>query len=152
MGEASGIDLIAPEYPDVSFIIPHLGSFSDDWRAQRAVVDQLARHPNVHTDTSGVRRFDLLVDAVSAGGPEKILFGTDGPWLHPGVELSKVYALGLPPAQEALVLGGNFLRLISRARVASVRPRPSRRRRRLGRWCEARGVMDPWAGSPFPVG
>ena len=32
--------------------------------------------------------------------------------------------LGLPPAQEALVLGGNLLRLISRARVSSARPRP----------------------------
>ena len=152
MGEASGIDLIAPEYPDVSFIVPHLGSFSDDWRAQRTVVDQLARHPNVHADTSGVRRFDLLVEAVAAGGPEKILFGTDGPWLHPGVELSKVYALGLPPAQEALVLGGNLLRLISRARVSSVRPRPVAAPTPTREMGEAREVMDPWAGSPFPVG
>jgi len=130
--------------------VPHLGSFSDDWRAQRTVVEQLARHPNVHADTSGVRRFDLLVEAVSAGGPEKILFGTDGPWLHPGVELSKVYALGLPPAQEALVLGGNLLRLISRARVSPVRPHPiAAPTREVG---QAEEVMDPWAGSPFSVG
>jgi len=152
MGEASGIDLIAPEYPDVAFIVPHLGSFSDDWRAQRTVVEQLARHPNVHADTSGVRRFDLLVEAVSAGGPEKILFGTDGPWLHPGVELSKVYALGLPPAQEALVLGGNLLRLISRARVPSVRPHPIAAPTPAREMGQAGEVMDPWAGSPFPVG
>lgn len=47
-----------------------------------------------------------------AAGAEKILFGSDGPWLHPGVELAKVHALGLPPADEALILGGNLLRLI----------------------------------------
>src|SRR6202000_1186564 len=34
VGEISGVELIAAEYPDVNFIIPHLGSFADDWRAQ----------------------------------------------------------------------------------------------------------------------
>lgn len=152
MGEASGIDLIAPEYPEVDFIIPHLGSFSDDWRAQRTVVDQLARYPNVHADTSGVRRFDLLVEAVAAGGPEKILFGTDGPWLHPAVELSKVYALGLPRAQGALILGRNLLRLISRARVSAAGPRPVAPPPRGPEAFAASEVRDPWAGAQFPAG
>jgi predicted TIM-barrel fold metal-dependent hydrolase len=116
MGEVAVVELLAGEYPDVSFIIPHLGSFADDWRAQQALIDPLARHPNVYTDTSGVRRFDLLVQAVRRAGPGKVLFGSDGPWLHPGVELAKVKALGLPPAEEQLVLGGNLLRLIGRAR------------------------------------
>jgi len=60
MGEVSAVELLAHEYPDVSFIIPHLGSFSDDWRAQLALIDHLARHPNIYTDSSGIRRFDLL--------------------------------------------------------------------------------------------
>ena len=30
MGEVSVVELLAQEYPDVSFIIPHLGSFADD--------------------------------------------------------------------------------------------------------------------------
>ena len=114
MGEVSICELLAKEYPEVNFIIPHLGSFADDWRAQLALIDHLARHPNIYTDTSGVRRFDLLVEAVKRAGPGKILFGSDGPWLHPGVELAKVRALGLPPDHERLVLGGNFLRLIGR--------------------------------------
>ena len=36
---------------------------------------------------------------------DKILFGSDGPWLHPGVELAKVRALGLSRSEERLVLG-----------------------------------------------
>jgi uncharacterized protein len=119
-GETSTVALFAAEFPDVDFIIPHLGSFADDWSAQTALVTVLAEHPNVHADTSGVRRFDLLVRAVSRAGPHKVLFGSDGPWLHPGVELAKVRLLGLPKAAEALVLGGNFLRLTSRVRP----PRP----------------------------
>jgi predicted TIM-barrel fold metal-dependent hydrolase len=114
MGEVSIAELLAREYPHTAFIIPHLGSFADDWRAQRAFIDCLVRHPNIYTDTSGVRRFELLKEAVDRAGPGKILFGSDGPWLHPGVELTKVRALKLRSPDEARVLGGNFLRLISR--------------------------------------
>jgi len=39
MGEISVVELLATEYPDVAFIIPHLGSFSDDWKAQLALID-----------------------------------------------------------------------------------------------------------------
>jgi uncharacterized protein len=115
-GEAAQAELLAEEFPDVDFIIPHLGSFADDWRAQLALIDHLVRHPNIHADTSGVRRFDLLQQAVRRAGPHKLLFGSDGPWLHPGVELSKIRALGLPPQDEDLILGGNFLRLTAAAR------------------------------------
>jgi len=112
MGETTAIDLVAREYPDVRFIIPHLGSFADDYRAQVAVIDLLVRLPNVHADTSGVRRFDLLEQAVARAGAGKILFGSDGPWLHPGVELAKIRALDLAPEDAQKVLGGNLLRLI----------------------------------------
>jgi len=114
MGAVSVCELLAEEYPDVNFIIPHLGSFADDWRAQIALIDHLVRHSNIYTDTAGVRRFDILVQAVQRAGARKILFGSDGPWLHPGVELAKVRALGLSKSDKALVLGGNFLRLIER--------------------------------------
>ena len=43
-----------------------------------------------------------------------MLFGSDGPWLHPGVELAKVRLLGLGAADERRVLGANALRLIDR--------------------------------------
>jgi uncharacterized protein len=119
MDDVPPVELLAREYPDVNFIIPHLGSFADDWRAQMALIDHLERHPNVFTDTAGVRRFDILEQAVRRAGARKILFGSDGPWLHPGVELAKVMALELSAANRALVLGGNFWRLTedSRARA-----------------------------------
>lgn len=116
MGEIAPVELLGTEYPDVDFVIPHLGSFADDWGAQLALLDHLVRHPNIHADTSGVRRFDLLAQAVRRAGPGKLLFGSDGPWLHPGLELAKVRALGLPAADEALVTGGNLLRLLRRSR------------------------------------
>ena len=140
MGEVSIIELLATEYPAVNFIIPHLGSFADDWKAQQACIDPLARHPNIYTDTSGIRRFDLLEQAVERAGAHKILFGSDGPWLHPGVELAKVYALNLSSSDRALVLGGNFLRLI-----AGVKTRPiGLVKHPIGSFSDQRAVFDPW--------
>jgi uncharacterized protein len=80
-----------------------------------------------------VRRFDVLQDAVRRVGAGKILFGSDGPWLHPGLELAKVGALRLSARDEALVLAGNIARLMRREGVSplshfepdlSVRPVP----------------------------
>ena len=112
VGHAEVVDMLAPQFPDVNFIIPHLGSFADDWRAHQRVIDQMVRYPNVHTDTSGIRRFDYIVEAIKRAGAKKVLFGSDGPWLHPGVEIHKIRLLGLPPKQEALILGGNIVRLM----------------------------------------
>ena len=114
------IDLLAPQYPDVNFIIPHLGSFADDWRAHLRVIDQITRFPNVYTDTSGVRRFDYLVEAVKRGGSHKILYGSDGPFCHPGLELQKIRLLGLPHEQEALVLGKNLMALLNKSKISNM--------------------------------
>ena len=112
MGEVAPIELFATAYRDVDFVIPHLGSFADDWGAQLALIDHLVRHPNIYADTSGVRRFDLLEQALERAGPHKLLFGTDGPWLHPGVELAKIHALSLLPSAEARLTYRNVLRLL----------------------------------------
>jgi predicted TIM-barrel fold metal-dependent hydrolase len=116
MGEVSMIELLATEYPDVNFIIPHLSSFADDWRAQIAFIPMLERHKNIFTDTSGVRRFDLLEMAFNRAGADKILFGTDGPWLHPQVELEKVFVLTNNQTDLKKMLAGNFLKLTTKAR------------------------------------
>jgi predicted TIM-barrel fold metal-dependent hydrolase len=123
--QAPVVDMLASQYRPVNFIIPHLGSFRDDWKVQQQVVDQLVRHPNVYADTSGVRNFDYIVQAIRRAGARKLLFGSDGPWLHPGLELHKVRLLHLPPRDEALVLGGNALRLLrgARATMRSSAPR-----------------------------
>jgi uncharacterized protein len=145
MGEISVVELLATEYPSVPFIIPHLGSFADDWRAQLAFIDHLVRHPNIYTDTSGIRRFDLLESAARRAGARKLLFGSDGPWLHPGVELAKVRALHLGVAEEREVLAGTILRLMRAVRIASVEPviTPSAP--------DASPEGDPWVNEEWPT-
>jgi predicted TIM-barrel fold metal-dependent hydrolase len=145
VGRAEVVDMIAPQFPDVNFIIPHLGSFADDWRAHQRVIDQLVRYPNIYTDTSAVRRFDYIVEAIKRAGARKVLFGSDGPWLHPGLELHKIRLLGLPAEQEQLILGGNAIRLLRQ-----VKPRASAARiRRQLRDAKCRGSAS--APSPHTV-
>lgn len=124
-GDVQRVTYLARRHPEVPWIVPHLSSFADDWRAQKRLIDVLVRLPNVFTDTSGVRYFDLLEEAVARAGPHKVLYGSDGPYLHPAPELAKIFALDLEPGDRELVLGGNVLRLTGPARApASV---PSRR-------------------------
>jgi predicted TIM-barrel fold metal-dependent hydrolase len=125
-GRPELLEQVAPEFPALTIVVPHLGSFADDWRAHQRLIDQLRRLPNVLADTSGVRRFDYLVQAVRRAGPSRLVFGSDGPWLHPALELAKIRLLGLPPEQEALVTGGNLGRVL---RLDA----PAARRRELAR-------------------
>jgi predicted TIM-barrel fold metal-dependent hydrolase len=74
--------------------------------------------PNVYADTAGVRRFDYIVQAIRRAGARKLIFGSDGPWLHPEVELHKIRVIGLAPEEEALILGGNIRRLLSPSQVS----------------------------------
>jgi uncharacterized protein len=126
-GRAHLVDLIASEFPQLTLIVPHLGSFADDWRAHQGVIDALGRHANVFADTSGVRRFDYLVEAVRRH-PRKIVFGSDGPWLHPGLELHKIRLLGLPAAAEAAICGGTMERILAASGTSTRRTRRRPRR------------------------
>lgn len=114
--ELAMVDWLAIHYPGVNSIIPHLGSFGESWRAQTALLERLESYPNIHVDSAGVRFFDLLERLIERGGARKLLFGSDGPWLHPAVELAKIRLLKLPHAQEQLILAGNFLNLIGMER------------------------------------
>lgn len=153
VGRAEVVDMFAPQFPDVNFIIPHLGSFADDWRAHQRVIDQLVRYPNVHADTSGIRRFDYIVEAIKRAGAHKILFGSDGPWLHPGLELHKIRLLNLPAKQEALVLGGNVMRLLRTVRAQADPGTSQRLIRRTSRQRTKRASSSiAAAGNTLPPG
>jgi len=105
--------MIASAYPQVNFIMAHLGSFaSQDWTEHLAAIDVARRYPNVYLDTSSVVFFKFLEMAVAELGPEKIVFGSDGPEVDCRVELYKIRLLKLPPAAEAKILGGNIRRLL----------------------------------------
>src|SRR5262249_38056574 len=41
VGRLEAVEMLAWQYPDLNFIIPHLGSFKDDWMVHTHLIDQL---------------------------------------------------------------------------------------------------------------
>lgn len=117
--EIAPVEALVPRYPAVRFIVPHLGSFYDDIRSQVRVIRLLRDLPNLYCDTSGMRSFDLLREAVAYAGCDRFLFGSDGPYLHPAVELEKVRLLGLTGGDLQKVQWQNAYKVY---RPCSVRP------------------------------
>lgn len=116
--KVANFHMIAAEYPQIPFIMAHLGSFaSQNWTEHLEAVSIARRYPNVYLETSGVVFFKFLELAVKELGAEKIIFGSDGPELDSRVELYKIRLLKLAPAQEALVVGGNIRRLLPKGTV-----------------------------------
>lgn len=114
--KVSNFHIIAAEYPRISFIMAHLGNFaSRDWTEHVAAIDICRRYPNVYLETSSVVFFKFLEMAAREAGPDKLIFGSDGPELDSRVELHKIKLLKLKAADEAKVVGGNILRLLEAA-------------------------------------
>ena len=108
--------MIASSYPQINFILAHLGSFaSQDWSEHLQAIEVAKRYPNVYLETSSVVFFEYLEMAVRELPAEKIIFGTDGPLVDSRVELYKIRLLKLPREKEEKILSGNILRLLPKS-------------------------------------
>jgi len=116
--KVANFHMIAPAYPQIAFLVAHLGNFaSRDWAEHIAAIDAARRYPNVYLETSSVVFFQFLELAARELGAGKLIFGSDGPELDSRVELHKIRLLKLSAADEARVLGGNIARLLPKGTV-----------------------------------
>ncbi len=102
---------LALTFPRVHFIMGHLAA-ADYWTD---AVPAARLSKNIYLETSlrsGVTTIQQAVDELGAG---RLLFGSGAPESDVAVELAKVRLLGLAPADEQAVLGGNMLRLLGEA-------------------------------------
>jgi hypothetical protein len=105
-------DFVA-DYPNVNFIVSHLGSDNScDWRQHIAGIELAKTYPNVYIDTSSVVITSYLEKATQELPAEKIIFGSDGESCDSRMEIYKIRVLKLPKEKEELILGGNILRLM----------------------------------------
>jgi hypothetical protein len=49
---------------------------------------------------------------IARHGADRVVFGSDWPMTDPAAEIAGIRELGLPPAAEAAVLGGNLAGLL----------------------------------------
>lgn len=100
-------------WPELTVVLAHLGGFRE-WEGVAALL--VGR--DVWLDTSytlGHLPDDDFVDLVRAHGTERVLFGSDGPWTDPAIELSRLRTIGFTRHELAAILGENAERLLGKS-------------------------------------
>lgn len=104
---------IARAYPGARIILGHSGV---TWRGYEQAIVVARQAPNTYLDLSGSQAHrGILERCVAEVGAERILFGSDMPYLEAAAPLGRVLAAQLPEAAKALILRGNFCRLLGEA-------------------------------------
>jgi predicted TIM-barrel fold metal-dependent hydrolase len=104
-GSASVLSDLAGKYPQASFIIGHSAS---GWPILDQASAEAARRANVYLDLTGSRLIrGLLEDMVSRVGAERVLFGTDNPFIDPRPGLGRVLMARLSDDDKRNILGLN---------------------------------------------
>jgi predicted TIM-barrel fold metal-dependent hydrolase len=94
--------------PDSTIILGHMGGY---FHVDEAI-DVAERHPNIVLETSAMPYPEKIREAVRRIGPERVVFGSDGPVSRPVLEREKVMIAGLSDEATRLVLGENAARLL----------------------------------------
>ncbi len=117
------VDGLARDFPQVTWILPHMGCYFQGQELQR-YCELARRRENVYLDTSAMDRYPDLDKAIQWAGVEKITFASDGHLFSPLVEKAKIdtlriyspHRLGrLSDEDYALIMGGTMARLLGLA-------------------------------------
>lgn len=104
----AAIGNLAGRYPEVSIIMDHGGypGFTEEGiQAARA-------HPNIYLGTTRMAfEPEFVRMAVNALGPERVVFGSNGPSIWPDLALESIHRLGLGDEAERLIFGENLARI-----------------------------------------
>lgn len=105
---------VATEFPELTFIFPHLGCLRD--RPRLPAYCRLAHErKNVYLDTSAIQNEEMIGEAVTLAGAANLIWGSDGCVHRPLVEIAKIKVQKLPKVDEDLILGGNIARVLEEA-------------------------------------
>jgi uncharacterized protein len=105
------IEPAAAACPDSTVILGHMGGYFHVDEAMEVA----ERHSNIVLETSATPYPAKIKEAVERIGPERVVFGSDGPVSSPVLEREKVMIAGLSTEDTALVLGVNAARLLGMA-------------------------------------
>lgn len=105
---AAAETLLEREFP---VVLSHFGGYPLNRDLMNAAVDLLDAHDTCHLDTSFVRYRDVLERAMMEH-PDRVLFGSGAPSVHPNVAVMEILTLDVPQDAMAKVFSKNPSRLV----------------------------------------
>jgi predicted TIM-barrel fold metal-dependent hydrolase len=103
MSMPTQIGKAAKACPGTKIIMGHTGGFFY-WKD---AIKNARKYSNIYCETSATPFANAIRKAVDTIGPERVIFGSDMPAMHPTVELEKIEAAGLTEDEKQLVLCDN---------------------------------------------
>jgi predicted TIM-barrel fold metal-dependent hydrolase len=101
---------IASEFAHARILIGHSGV---TWRGYMQALQVAAETPNTFLDITGSQSHRTIIEhAVARVGADRILFGTDMPFLEAAMPLGRVLTARISHTDREKILRTNFLRLI----------------------------------------
>jgi uncharacterized protein len=94
--------------PDLTLIACHYGGYHRLDEAESTVVGSRAILETSWPPTLGELDKVRLRALIARHGADRVVFGSDWPMTDPATEIAAIKALGLPPGDEAAILGGNL--------------------------------------------
>ena len=112
-GEGFPPDVIAETLLSYDFplVVSHFGGYPLDEELMNRTIDLLDRYDGCYLDTSVVHRRDPIERAVMEH-PDRILFGSGAPTIHPNVGIMEVLTLDVPEDAMRRVFSKNASRFI----------------------------------------
>lgn len=102
---------IARQYPQARIIAGHSGV---TWRGYEQSLEVAQSVPNVFLDITGSQAHRTIIEkCVKVIGSERILFGSDLPFLEAAAPVARVLTARISDHDKTRILRGNFLALIS---------------------------------------
>jgi predicted TIM-barrel fold metal-dependent hydrolase len=97
------------EFPSVPLILAHTGGRGEG-RAE--LLSLMGAYENLYTDYAGdIFDLELLESLLETLTPDRVLFGSDFPWLDPRSNLGRTFLSSMPSEAMEKILGGNAVRL-----------------------------------------
>lgn len=109
-GDVAAVDKLAGQYPGTGFIMGHAGG---EIKAMEDATDVVNRHENVYVDLAVSMANEGNVEwFVKEMGSQKVLFGSDMPFLDPRPTFGRVAFAGISVEDKRNVFGLNMKRLL----------------------------------------
>jgi len=100
---------VADKFPELKIIIGHMGVW---WEQLTEAGWLLKKYENVYLETSGSLSHIMIEKAVELVGPERVMFGTDTPYIEYELEKRRVEIAKLTDDEKRMIMGENACRLL----------------------------------------